>query len=467
MKNIHTLRVVGGKTLFALICSLALMTVQAAASDRVGADVAARIASNGHATVMVALDMPATVAKHGTKERNEAIARVADAVLGALPAGSYTLRHRFETVAALSLDIDAAALQALRSVSGIRRVDLDVGGHAHMLQSAPLAHVDSVRALGYIGSGIKVAVIDSGVDLAHPDLASRIVGQQCYCSGATSGTGCCPDGTDVQGGAGSGMDAEGHGTNVAGILGGSGANAPQGGAPNVSMLAVRVLDENGAFRTTADIVAALDWISAHHPDTRVVNMSLGTNMLFAGNCDNATSWTMALADAVATLDANGTVITVSSGNQGSNTMIAAPACLSHVIAVGATWDASMGNQNFLGCIDTGIVARKPTCFTNSNDRVALYAPGAYLTSTGLAGGPFTTGFVSTYGGTSQASPLVASCVADMLQLRPTASPATIRSALVDSDQHVMDPKNGLTFPFLDCLDAMIRVDRVFAGGFDG
>jgi hypothetical protein len=176
---------------------------------------------------------------------------------------------------------------------------------------------------------------------------------------------------------------------------------------------------------------------------------------------------MALADAVDALAANGTVMTVSPGNQASPSQIGAPACLSGVIAVGATWDAAMSNQTFLGCTDTDIVPRKPTCFTNSNSQVALYAPGAYLTSTGLAGGPFTSGFVSTYGGTSQAAPLVAACAADLVQLRPTASPAAIRSALTDSGEQITDPKNGLQFPFLDCEAAAIRIDRIFADGLDG
>ncbi len=439
----------------------------AAGSRRVGADVDARLLREPRATVVVALNLPAGTANHGHPQRVDAIDRVASEVLDALPVGSFTLRHRFRQVAALSLDITAPALDVLRTLDGVRRIDLDVGGHAHMLQAAPLAHVSEVRERGFTGSGVKVAVIDSGVDLAHPDLSDAIVGQQCYCSSETPGIGCCPDGSDVQAGAGSGMDAEGHGTNVAGIIASRGTQAPLGGAPGVSVLAIRVLDADGRFETSADIVAALDWIATQQPDTRVVNMSLGTNMLFSGVCDDALSWTMALADAVDALAANGTVMTVSSGNQASPSQIGAPACLSGVIAVGATWDAAMSDQTFLGCTDTDIVPRKPTCFTNSNNQVALYAPGAYLTSTGLAGGPFTSGFVSTYGGTSQAAPLVAACAADLIQLLPTASPAAIRSALTDSGEQITDPKNGLQFPFLDCEAAAIRIDRIFADGLDG
>lgn len=422
-------------------------------ADKVGAEVRARLQTAPRATVMVAFeDQGAPLGVSHREERRRRIAALADAVLAALPAGSYMLRRRFDHVAALSLDVSPEAVQALRDRPDVARIDLDVGGGAQMQQAAPLAHVREVRERGYVGQAVKAAVIDSGVQLDHPDLADSIVGQQCFCSSATPGVGCCPNGADTQ---------DGHGTNVAGIVTGDGSRSPLGGAPAAPTVIVRMLDDHGRFYSAADIVASLDWIAGQHADARVVNMSLGTDQLFAGTCDDEAAWTIALAQAVAAVAANGTLMTASSGNQGSATSLSAPACLSGVVAVGAVWDSAMADQTFLGCTDTGIVADKPTCFTNSNADVALYAPGAYTTSTGLGGA------ASTYGGTSQAAPLVAACVADLFQFKPDLTRERILAALAASPTRVTDPKNGLSFPRLDCEQALIDVDRAFADGFDG
>lgn len=430
-------------------------------SGKVGDEVLARLRSAPRATVVVVLNVGA---QHDTaasrEERTRRIAAVVDGVLDALPPGSFALRRRFEHVAALSLDVSTAALDALGARDEVARVDLDVGGGAQMPEAAPLARVSQVRTRGFVGQGVKTVVIDSGARLDHPDLVGSIVGQQCFCSGATPGVGCCPNGSDTQSGAGAAADGNGHGTNVTGIVTGDGTQSPQGGAPAAPTVVVRMLDAQGRFSTSADIVAALDWVAGHHADAKVVNMSLGTDQLFAGACDGSTAWTTALAQAAAAVAANGTLMTVSSGNQASPTSIAAPACLSNVLAVGAVWDSPMPAQTFLGCTDSGIVADKPTCFTNSNASVALYAPGAYTTSTGLGAA------TSTYGGTSQAAPLVAACIADLFQLEPNLTRERVGAALRASPTRVTDPKNGLSFPRLDCESALIEIDRIFADGLD-
>ena len=461
---------------FLLACFVALSTLCVAHGAfaasmpnpaKVGAEVYDRLAVAARANVVVVFAEPAeTLDAAQAQQRRAHIAAGANAVLANLPAGDYALRRRFDNVSALALDVGASTLAALAADPRVVRVDLDVGGHAQMNQAAPLARVAQVCTRGFVGTGVKTAVIDSGAQLNHVDLADSIVGQQCFCSSATPGTGCCPNGSDTQSGAGSAADAEGHGTNVTGIITGNGTLAPRGGAPAAPVVVIRMLDENGSFHSSSDIVASLDWLASHHPDVRAVNMSVGTNQLFAGTCDNATSWTMALAQAAAAVAANGAVLTSSSGNQASSTTISAPACLGSVMAVGAVWDSTMTNQTFLGCTDTAIVADKPTCFTNSDSKVAIYAPGAYTTATGLDTDPYTNNGSSSYGGTSQAAPLVAACAADLFQLRPSLTPAQVKAALVASDVHVTDPKNGLSFPRLNCEKALIDLDRIFGSGFD-
>lgn len=439
---------------------------QIAASAKFGNAVTAKLAQGGKANVVVALKPTARSPGETGPQRAARVSGDTDAVLSSLPAGSYAVRHRFNSVDAIAMDISAAAVPALDSNPAVQRVDLDVGGGANMLEASVVSGVSDVRTAGYTGKGIKVAIIDSGVQVDHPDLADSISDEYCYCSNGTPGVGCCPDGTDVEGGPGSALDANGHGTNVTGIVTGNGKYAPQGGAPDAGVVVVRVLDAQGRFSSTSDIVAALDWVAANHTDIKVVNLSLGTDQLFSSACDNSTAWTMALKQAVDAVVANGALVTASSGNAGSNTSISAPACISGVIAVGAVWDSALQDQTFLGCTDTQIVANKPTCFTNSNALVSIYAPGGYTTATGSNVDPYTSGYAVSYGGTSQAAPLVAACIADLYQMEPRLSPAQITNTLLATGKQVTDPKSGLSFPLLDCKQSMALVDQLFDASFE-
>jgi subtilisin family serine protease len=226
-------------------------------------------------------------------------------------------------------------------------------------------------------------------------------------------------------------------------------------------VAVKVLDSGNAFCCTVRcrLGAGLD---PHQPPGHdVVNTSLGTSALFSGDCDAASSNTIALAVAVDNLVSNGTMVFASSGNQASPSATSAPACLFAAISVGAVWDAERPDTTFMGCTDTAIEPDKPTCFTNSDSSVDLYAPGAFVTASGLGG------TVSTYGGTSQASPLVAGCATVLRSAFPDATTDEITAALKASPTRITDPKNGLSFARLDCANAMLRLDGVlFADNFE-
>ena len=370
-----------------------------------------------------------------------AISGTADRVLARLPQAQYELKRRFVTVNALALEVSEAALRALAADPEVTRVDLDAPGEGHLNQAVPLARIDLVRALGFTGNGVRVAVIDSGLNRTHPDLSDNLVAEQCFCSG---GTGCCPGGGTTQSGPGSAQDDNGHGTNVAGIVTSRGTIAPLGGAPDAGIVAVKVLDASNGFCCSSDVIAAMDWVGVNQPLVRVVNMSLGTFTLFSGNCDAAQP---AFATAVNNLRAVGMLVTVSSGNQGSGTQMAAPACNQNATSVGAVWDSNIGSITILGCTETATAPDQVTCFSNSNSTTDLFAPGAPTTSTGLVGP------TSTFFGTSQAAPLVAACAADLFQLSPGTTPAEMETALKSSLVLVTDPTNGLSFPRLDCESA--------------
>ena len=371
-----------------------------------------------------------------------------DSILEHLGADGFTVKRRFETIPALAGDLTATGLRRLGVMPGIVRVDLDEGGMGHLAEAVPLVQADLVQALGFDGDGVTVAVLDSGLDTDHDDLGDDLVGEACFCSG---GGGCCPGGGSTQVGAGAAEDDHGHGSNVTGVVTSAGVRSSVGVAPNAEIVAVKVLDSNNSFCCSSDVVAALDWVRVNRPDVDIVNMSLGTFALFSGVCDNSTSFTQAFATAINNLRASGVTTFVSSGNNGSGTQMNAPACVANSLAVGAVWDANVGPQTWFGCTDPTTAADKVTCFSNSNSVTDMFAPGAPMTSDWLFNG------LSTFFGTSQASPAAAGCAANLLEAYPSLTPAQIEATLEETGVPVQDPTNGLTFPRIDCFAALYRL----------
>jgi len=416
---------------------------------RVAAEVVGVLARQERVRVVVAFATPpASGGAAAGEERRLRIAATGDRILRAVGETDFRVRRRFASVRALAGDVTSEGLERLLERREVLRIDLDAPGTGSLAQSLPVTNLDDVKGGGFTGAGVTVAVIDSGVDGDHPDFTGALVAEACFCSG---GGGCCPGGAATQTGAGAAEDDNGHGTNVTGIVASRGTVAAAGGAPGASIVAVKVLDATNSFCCASDVVAGMDWVLQNHPETRVVNLSLGTAALFAGACDTATSFTIAFADAVAALRTNGTLTVVSSGNQASATEMAAPACIADAVSVGATWDAGFPSQTVLGCTDATVVVDRPTCFANSNDTTDLFAPGAYITASGLGGG------TSTFAGTSQAAPTVAACAADLVQANGTLTPAQLAGALAASPVTVVDPKNGLSFPRLDCAASLQTV----------
>ena len=410
------------------------------------------LAADGTARVMIAFEVAAlermAPGARGTVAAREAISAAGEDVVERFGPSEFTLRHRYGSVNAVAGEITAAGLERLLADPSVVRVDLDQGGRGQLAEGVPLASLDDVQALGLTGAGVTVAVVDSGLDTNHPDLGDDLVAEQCFCSGPAGAVGCCPNGADTQSGAGAAEDDHGHGTNVTGIVTSRGTVAPLGGAPDAEIVAIKVLDNNNSFCCVSDVVAAFDWITMNRPDVDVVNASVGTFALYGGDCDAADANTMALAAAINTLRADGVLVFASAGNEGSGTAMTAPACVANTIAVGAVWDSNQGSQTALGCTDATTAADQVTCFSNSDAATDLFAPGAPMLSTGLAGG------TSTFFGTSQASPLSAACAALLLEDDPTLTPAEIEAALEASATLVSDATNGLSFPRLDCRAAL-------------
>lgn len=451
----HLLQTRAGLAVMVVLALLMSPSLQAAAARtavKVDEAVTHALADGRTARVMVWLETPPATESQA-KQAVEGLLREVPTLHG-------KLARRFETLPAFAAEIDAKDLAELERSGQPLRISLDEGGSGHLLQSIPLAEVTPIHLAGLDGSGRKVVIIDSGLRLDHLSFAGRIVDQACFC------TTCCPNGQATQFGAGAAADGHGHGTNVAGIAAGAAGvtGVPRGVASGASIVAVRVLDQNNNFCCSSDIVAALDWVRVNHPDATVVNASLGTGARFPGNCDASSSFTQAFASVINGLRAQGTLSTVSSGNNGSSIDMQAPACIASALSLGAVYDANVGSQTFGGvCTATTTAADQMTCFANLSPTTDLVAPGAPVTAAGRGSATGT----STFSGTSMAAPMTAGCIALLKQAVPQATPEAIEAALKASTVRVSRPPMTQDYPRLDCAHALLQLTvDLFADGFE-
>jgi subtilisin len=291
--------------------------------------------------------------------------------------------------------------------------------------------VSRIRAVGKAnkGSGVNVAVIDTGIDLNHPDLAANIVGGY-NCSG---------------GGTKSYDDANGHGTHVAGIIAAlDNGIGVVGVAPQAKLWAVRVLDKSGSG-TWSEVICGIDFVDSKSPakggPISVANMSLGGFGSDDGNCGNTNK--DALHAAICRAVADGVTFVVAAGNSGldlSGSFTTVPAAYDEVLSVTALADSDgqpceAGASTQYGADDNfASWSNYATGAADLNHLIA--APGVDIYSTYKGGG------YATLSGTSMASPHVAGAAALYLSTHPGASPATVRDALKALGEPVNTNFNG-------------------------
>jgi subtilisin len=338
----------------------------------------------------------------------------------------------------IALQVNEWTLNQILLDPEVISVEEDRMVHPTLMDTPGLVNAINAWNVGYDGTGQTVAVIDTGVDTAHPFLSGKTVAEACYSNPPTGYTGLCPNGLSSQVGIGAGINCPDynagcyHGTHVAGIAVGKrnvlGSNAG-GMAPGATLIPIQVFVEDcsvapctlSAF--TSDMILALDHVYSLNSAYKIasVNMSLG-GLPMASPCDSASP---SLTASINSLRAANIATVIASGNNSNATQVSFPACISSAITVGSTT-----KQNAIAS------------YSNGGTSVKLLAPGSSIYSS-LPGGGY-----GTLSGTSMATPHVAGAWATVRGARPAALVSDVLNAFTLTGTPILDTRNGLTQPLI-------------------
>src|SRR5271169_2482074 len=364
----------------------------------------------------------------------------------AMQARGGRLHAQLHMIKGAAFTIPVSALPALEADTEITSVSIDhplkgLDDYTNAAMNATGA-TSFATSFGYDGTGVGVAVIDSGINDAHSDLwtstghNSRVVYHQDF------------TGTTTYVGNKQVWDLYGHGTHVAGIIGG---NAKKSGgryagvASNVNLIDLRVLDVNGAGSDSTVIAAIQQAIALKSTyNIRVINLSLGRGIPVSYTQDP-------LCQAVESAWKSGIVVVVAAGNygrlsvNGSNGFgtVTVPGNDPLVLTVGAT--KSNGSTSAAAETIASYSSKGPTTYDHvakpdimapGNGIVSLAAPGATLEAfypSELVNGTDGNTHYFTLSGTSMATPAVAGAVALLLQEHSTLTPDQVKARLMKTD----------------------------------
>ncbi|WP_378784053.1 S8 family serine peptidase [Nonomuraea fastidiosa] len=273
--------------------------------------------------------------------------------------------------------------RAAGALAGVEKIWLDRKVEPALTDSVPQIAAPAAWAAGYDGSGTTVAVLDTGVDATHPDLAGKVAARQDF------------TGQDATG------DPHGHGTHVADTIAGAGAEGGKGVAPGARLVDGRVLDASGQGRSW--VIDGMEWAAAEQ-HAQIVNMSLSSPEPGGP-----------ISDALATLTReHGTLFVVAAGNDGCESCVGSPGDAPEALTVGA-----VDKQDALAPFSS----RGPINATQAV-KPDVTAPGVDITAAKAGGG------LVAMSGTSMATPHVAGAAALLRQARPNLTGGELKALLM-------------------------------------
>ena len=355
----------------------------------------------------------------------------------------WSLEREFPSVPIVAMEVSRDALEALALSQGVAAIVEDRLEKPMLAESAPMVQADLAWEAGADGTGWTIAVLDTGIDAAHPFLLGKVVDEVCF-----SGNGSCPNGSRTQTGPGAAAPCGWassscvHGTHVAGIAAGRGAEF-SGVARGASIMAIQVFSrftgkdtcgdgEDPCARSyNSDTLAALDYVYQKRQTFKIAaaNMSLGGGLYSTqAECDADDP---SREEIVQLLRQAGIPVVAAAGNEGKSNQLSAPGCLSGVVSVGA-----VTKQDAIAS------------FSDAAPFLSLLAPGYQIYSS------IPRDRYAVISGTSQATPHVAGAFAVLYDHMGRASVDEALAALRSTGLPLLDSRNGLTFPRIRIKDAM-------------
>jgi serine protease AprX len=317
--------------------------------------------------------------------------------------------HSYRLLPAAAMRVRPADIEALSRDETVEYIWPDLPVHTCLDVSVPQIQVPSVWNEGYQGQGIKIGIVDTGIDPTHADFEGRIAEMTSFVGG---------DGTDDNG----------HGSHVAGIAAGTGAASGgkyRGVAPAASLFSAKVLDANGGG-SMSGVMAGIEW--AVEQGVHVINLSLGSS----GACDGTDALSTLCDQAVQQF---GIVLCAAAGNAGPHpSTVGSPGCARWVITVGAVDD----NDKV-----TNFSSRGPTLDGRVKPDIAF--PGAGIVAAQANGTSLGRIVVPGYvelSGTSMATPHATGTVALLQQALPDLTPNQVKWALLSTALGLGDNPNN-------------------------
>ena len=364
---------------------------------------------------------------------------------------------KFKYIPYTAMELDSTTLAVLMANPLVVSIEEDVPVPPTLTVSVPLIKADLAWTAGYTGAGWTVAILDTGVDKTHSFIgAGKVVAEACFSTtdAGYPSTTVCPNGSDSQTGSGAGVNCGGplgtaidgcqHGTHVAGIAAGKSATI-NGVAKDANIIAIQVFSSFTdptcvgygytspcALSFTTDQISALEHVYSLRNTYNIAsaNMSTGGGRYLA-NCDGDSR-----KAAIDNLRSAGIATVISSGNEYYTDGLAAPACISTAVSVGATtktdFEAAYSNYH-------------PTM-------LSLFAPGSVITSS-IPGGGW-----AAWSGTSMAAPHVTGAWAILKQKSPAASVATLLSKLQTTGAEVTLKAGDLAGGSIKRIDVKAALD---------
>ncbi|MFC7264543.1 S8 family serine peptidase [Streptomyces lutosisoli] len=303
--------------------------------------------------------------------------------------------------AAVDADKGRTFWRSMTRQEGIGKVWLDGRVKADMAESNAQIGTPKAWEAGLTGKGVTVAVLDTGVDTSHPDLADRV-----------SVTKSFIDGQEV-------ADRNGHGTHVTSTVGGSGAasdGTEKGVAPGATLAVGKVLSDQGSG-SDSQIIAGMEW-AARDVHAKVISMSLGSTEPSDG--------TDPMAEAVNTLSKEtGALFVIAAGNIGAPSSIGSPGAADSALTVGAVDSADEAAYFTSAGPRYGDNALKPDVSAPGVDILAARSQ--------LVDG---SGYYTSMSGTSMATPHVAGVAALLAEKHPDWTGAQLKDALMSTSKQL-------------------------------